>query len=358
MRGIRDDDDESPFLQKVRTGKIDFDAKLFEEDAERQRAARERKRRAAMVEKTARRPARPRSSRPRFIIPIWFKLSMCLVVFVFVFFVFYELLPAVANSWLAINVVNTSALPEPVRESVGHALLDYVKDHPACYQFSSYQAERELSKQFPQIQDLKVSLSVNTTAFFTVSVTGTLRDRAAVVRNSDSFFLLDPSGFVISRIPLGRVKEFDLPHITATVDFPVTVGAEADSDELRSCLGLLDVLHSCNEDLYKKVDEVAVAYRKDDETTAIIVQMKGGLEVRMSDIQPTDNLWKFDIFDKVVRNQLGLDPFSDIAYVDLRCRTQIPLMLRSTQREQMRLPEWVKPALEKDTTPNETKKES
>ena len=258
----------------------------------------------------------------------------------FVSFGFYELLPDYSRETLAITGVNVSLLPEEFRADVSAELSQIIKQTPDLYSFSSLAAEDELSRKFPQIQNLRVS------AFSTdrvISVSGKRRESAALVRNSGGYYLVDSTGFVIEQMSLGQLATVDLPHIAGGNNFTLTPGKQSGSDSLKDCLVLLDVIHKDNPNLYKNIQELAYVYRADEETTALVMQLRGGLEVRMDEVCPNEQMWKYDVFERMARDKLNVNPLSEVAYVDLRFKKQIPFMLRATEREKIRVPDWAKP---------------
>ena len=61
-------------------------------------------------------------------------------------------------------------------------------------------------------------------------------------------------------------------------------------------------------------------------------------------------MWKYDVFERMARDKLNVNPLSEVAYVDLRFKKQIPFMLRATEREKIRVPDWAKPLVNTGTS--------
>lgn len=256
---------------------------------------------------------------------------------VFVSYVFITLLPDYSRQSLTIAAVNVSLIPEELQEPVRTEVQTYLKEYPDMLHFNSSNAEAQISKRFPQLQNLRVSMLIVSK---TVAVSGQMRESAALVRTLDKYYLIDSSGFVIEQVSLGELGTMDLPHVALNSATNFAIGAKTNDEMVLNCLILLDVIRECNRELYNKVAEVAYVYRDDEETTSIAMQLAGGLEVRLDGGQVATQLWKYDVFEKLVRGQLRVNPLYDVAYVDLRFRRQIPFMLRSTEREQIKLPTW------------------
>ena len=349
---------ETPFEHNLKTGRMKYDLPPTTPSGDVPPSARSRSTTPVPSSGTSRHKKTKKSSKKRksvLVIPFWVKGLGVLAFLAFIVLCFYVLLPDVAQEKLSISNINVAAIPEQIRGAVQSALSEELGKENVLYNFSVSETESRMRSRFPQLQNLKLSLSLSQNAEFVLYATGSLREQAAIARNSDAFYLVDPTGFVVDDIPLSRLGEFDLPQVTCVCDFPLAVGRQCESESLKTSLALLSAIRERDTDFYKHIHEVAVVFRSEEETTSIAVLCDGGLEVRLSDINPIDELKKFRTFTEAAENSAKLNPYTEVAYVDMRYRRQLPFMPRSVQRTQMQLPFWVIPVLDKNTTSTATR---
>jgi cell division protein FtsQ len=162
----------------------------------------------------------------------------------------------------------------------------------------------------------------------TLIIKASEREPAAVVY-ADNFYLVDRDGYAVSKIRNQDLPSYQFPVITGLSSDEIAVGSKIYNERLLGALDLVRVLKDKNPELCASLSEIHLGsdpIQRLDNLTAVF---KGGLEVRFGDKNPVEKLPALDYFLKSQKDQ-HVDPFREMAYVDLRFSNQIVYMDVST----------------------------
>lgn len=144
------------------------------------------------------------------------------------------------------------------------------------------------------------------------------RTAGAIINSGGAnFYLIDWNGYVMERLSIEKLAQYDLPYISGVRADNIQVGEKLYQPSLGKALDLILMAEERNAEFYEKLSEVAIQTDGVSPLETLSAKMKGGLEVFFGDGNPVDRMAEYEsIINKIRADKL--DPYSDIVYVELR----------------------------------------
>lgn len=172
----------------------------------------------------------------------------------------------------------------------------------------------KLISMHPRISNVKVTKVYPDKVYIEASE----RNAGAIISSVDSnFYLVDWNSYIMERLPLEKLGEYDLPLITGVRADNIQVGEKLFQQSLSKALDLILMTKERNSEFYDNLSEVAILTDGVSPLETITAKMKQGLEVFFGDGNPVDKLAEYESMVGKIRSD-KLDPYKDIVYIELR----------------------------------------
>lgn len=230
----------------------------------------------------------------------------------------------VTSSYFRLNQVQVEGVPERIQRELQSLVNSAIDKNKNLLAMDLSDIRKQIASH-PRVRNLRLEKVYPNTLLIKAAE----REPAAIVY-AENFYLVDRDGFTVSQLRNQDLASQDYPLITGLSGDEVAVGEKIHNPRLHTALDLSRVLKEKNAELYARVSEIHLGTDPVQHCDSLKMTLKGGgLEVRFGDGNAVEKLPALEFF---LQQQLEqkVDPYREMAYVDLRFANQIVFMDRST----------------------------
>lgn len=213
--------------------------------------------------------------------------------------------------YFTVNQPQINGVSDSVRKELAGLVKSFIRGKTSILAID----ENELQKQIalhPRVRDIQVDKDYPNK----LTITAVERQEVAIAATGSGFYLIDNECHVMDKLDLGELARLDYPYISGLRAESVHEGEPVESASLQKALTLIQVLKDRNKTLYDLISEVQIKREEVSPLETLVMHMKGGLDVRLGDTDPVTRLPALETLLTKLKSD-GVDPFSDLVYIDL-----------------------------------------